>query len=176
MSGALRAAVLVFVVALAQVSALGGADIDGVAPDVLLVAVILLAWNRGALAGAWAGFAGGLLVDTATLGRLGVTSLLLLVVGYWAGRYAETTGRGRAFAPYLTVLVLGVTYGFAGNGLAALLGESVDAPRALGLAVLAALLDTVLALLLHRPIRFALGRTGGDGRETGPPQEVEVVG
>lgn len=171
MTGALRAAALVFVVALVHVSALGGTDIDGVAPDLLLVGVVLLAWNRGALAGAWAGFAGGLLVDTMTLGRLGVTSLLLVLVGYWAGRYAETTGRGRAFAPYLTVLVLGVAYGIAGNGLAALLGESVEA-RALLLAVLAALLNTVLALVLHRPVRLVLGRPG---RAAAPP-EVEVVG
>lgn len=172
MTGALRTAALVFGGMLLHVSALGGADIDGVAPDLLLVVVILLAWNRGSLAGAWAGFAGGLLVDTATLGRLGVTSLLLLLVGYWAGRYAETTGRGRAFAPYLAVLVLAVVYGIGANGLAALLGESVDTSRAIVHTLLAALLNTGLALLLHRPVRWVLGRQ----RREGAAQEVELVG
>ena len=43
----------------------------------------------------------GLLVDTANLGTLGVTSLLLTLAGYWIGRYGETTGRDRAHAPFL---------------------------------------------------------------------------
>lgn len=172
MSATLRGAALVFVAALVQVSALAGADIDGVAPDVLLVVVVLLAWSRGSVAGAWAGFAGGLLVDTATLERLGVTSLLLLLVGYWAGRYAETTGRGRAFAPYLTVFVLAALHGVAASGLAALLGESVDAGSAIGVSMLAALLDTGVALLLYRPVRRALG---GAPRQA-PSQGVEAVG
>lgn len=172
MTVALRAAGLVFLAVLLQVSALGGADIDGVAPDLLLVVVVLLAWNRGSLAGAWAGFAAGLLVDTATLGQLGVSSLLLLLVGYWAGRYAETTGRGRAFAPFLTVLVLGAVYGVSAYGLAALLGESVDAGSALALSVLGALLNTAVALLLHRPVRWVLGRP--DRQATS--QEIEIVG
>ena len=172
MIGAVRAAALVFVATLVHVSALGGADVGGVAPNALLVAVVLVAWHRGSLAGAWAGFAAGLLLDTVTLGELGVTSLLLLLVGYWAGRYAETTGRGRAFGPYLAVLFLGVAHGVVASGLAALLGESVDAGGAVISAVLAALLNTALAVVLHRPIRWALGRPG---RETGS-QEIEVVG
>jgi rod shape-determining protein MreD len=168
----IRAAALVFLMMLVQVSALGGADIGGVEPDVLFVTVVLVAWNRGSVAGAWAGFVGGLLVDVATLGHLGVSSLLLLLAGYWAGRYGETTGRGRAFAPYLTVLVLGTAYAVGAYGLAALLGESVDAGHALGLAVPVALLDTAIALLLHRPIRWALGRPA----RAVVPQEVEIVG
>ena len=46
-----------------------------------------------------AGFVAGLIVDVATLGTLGLTSLLLTLAGYWAGRYGETTGRSRAHAP-----------------------------------------------------------------------------
>lgn len=172
MIGALRAAALVLVVALVQVSAVGGADVGGVAPDVLLVVVVLVAWNRGALAGAWAGFAGGLLVDTATLGRLGVTSLLLLLAGYWAGRYAETTGRGRAYAPYAAVLVLSIGVGLAGYALTALLGDPVDAGHVLGPLVPAAVLDVALALLLHRLIRRLLGRRP----EPAEPREVELLG
>lgn len=174
MTATLRAAMLVFVAALVQVSALGSADIGGVHPDVLLVAVVLVAWARGALAGAVAGFAGGLVVDTATLGHLGVTSLLLLLVGYWAGRYAETTGRGRAYAPYLTVLVLGTAYAIGAYGLAALLGDPVDAGSAIGLAAPVALLDTAIAFLLARPARRLLGGRTGDPPT--PPPEVEVVG
>ena len=54
--------------------------------------------------GAVAGFMTGLLLDTATLGTLGVTSLLLTVGGFWIGRYGETTARDRFHAPYLSRL------------------------------------------------------------------------
>ena len=50
-----------------------------------------------------AGFAAGLVVDTANLGTLGLTSLLLTLAGYWIGRYGETTGRDRFHAPFLSV-------------------------------------------------------------------------
>ena len=57
--------------------------------------IICVALLRGPVVGAVAGFWGGLLLDTANLGTLGVTSLLLTVAGYWIGRYGETTGRDR---------------------------------------------------------------------------------
>ena len=62
-----------------------------------LVAIALL---RGSVFGAVAGFGAGLLVDTANLGTLGVTSLLLTIAGYWIGRYGETTARDRFHAPF----------------------------------------------------------------------------
>ena len=70
----------------------------GAEPDVLLVTIVCIALLRGSITGAVAGFAGGLLVDVTTLGTLGTTSLLLTLAGYWAGRYGETTGRGRPYA------------------------------------------------------------------------------
>ena len=73
----------------------------------MLVAVALL---RGAMLGAVGGFFAGLLVDTATLGQLGLTSLVLTIAGYWIGRYGETTGRDRAHAPFLSVAVVTVLY------------------------------------------------------------------
>ena len=72
-----------------------------------LVAVALL---RGSVVGAVGGFFAGLLVDTATLGTLGLTSLVLTIAGYWIGRYGETTGRDRAHAPFLSVAVVTVLY------------------------------------------------------------------
>jgi rod shape-determining protein MreD len=169
---AARAVAVVAVAALLQVAAFEGGDLGGAAPDLLLVTVLLVAWHRGAVAGVWAGFAGGLLVDTVTLERLGVTSLLLLLAGYWAGRYGETTGRGRAYAPYLTVLVLAVAYGIAGYALSALLGDPVAAGRVFGPLFPAALLDVVLAAVIGRVIHRALGRSPASA----PPTEVEVVG
>lgn len=157
MSVALRAGVLVFVAAMLQVSALAGGGFGGIAPDLLLVAVVLVGWNRGALAGVVGGFAGGLVADTVTLGRLGVSSLLLLLVGYWAGRYAETTGRGHAYAPHLAVVVATVAYAIASFVLTALLGDAVDAGRVFGPLVPVVLFNLAVALLVHRIVRRLLG-------------------
>ena len=66
-----------------------------------------------------------------TLDTLGVTALLYALAGYWTGRYGETTGRDRAHAPLLAVLVFTVAIAFAGFGLHFLLGEEVSARRAL---------------------------------------------
>ena len=93
-----------FVVAILQVSAFSSVGIGGGGPDVLLVTLVSIALLRGAVTGAVAGFAAGLIVDVATLGTLGVTSLLLTLAGYWAGRYGETTGRSRAHAPLVATV------------------------------------------------------------------------
>ncbi len=47
--------------------------------------VVGVALLRGPVFGACAGFWAGLVLDTATLGTLGLTSLLLTLAGYWAG-------------------------------------------------------------------------------------------
>ena len=70
----------------------------------------LLALLRGSVFGARRRLRAGLLLDTATLGTLGVTSLLLTLAGFWIGRYGETTARDRAHAPFLAVGVVTVLY------------------------------------------------------------------
>ena len=85
----------------------------------------LVALLRGTIYGAVAGFWAGLLVDTANLGTLGVTSLLLTVAGYWIGRYGETTGRDRTHAPFLSVGVVTVLYSFGALIVDYMLGDPV---------------------------------------------------
>jgi rod shape-determining protein MreD len=124
-------AVVVFSAALLQVTLFGSLDFAGGSADVLLLSVLAIGLLRGALPGAVAGFAGGLLVDVLTLDTLGVWALLYALAGYWTGRYGETTGRDRAHAPYLAVLVLTIAVAFAGYGLRFLLGVDVSGRRAL---------------------------------------------
>ena len=90
--------VLVLAAAVLQVTVVTGMRILGAEPDLLLVTIVCAALVAGSLPGAIAGFAGGLVVDVMTLGTLGTTSIVLTLAGYWAGRYGETTGRGRAYA------------------------------------------------------------------------------
>ncbi len=112
----IRIAVTVFVVAILQVSAFSAVGIGGGGPDVLLVTLVSIALLRGAITGAIVGFAAGLIVDVATLGTLGLTSLLLTLAGYWAGRYGETTGRGRAHAPLVATVAATVFMELGGYG------------------------------------------------------------
>ena len=74
--------------------------------DIVLVALVSIALLRGSVFGAAAGFGAGLLLDTANLGTLGFTSLLLTLAGFWIGRYGETTARDRFHAPYTSVAVV----------------------------------------------------------------------
>lgn len=160
--GALAAA-LVFVAALLQVTLVASVDVAGGSADVLLLTVLAIALLRGSVVGAVGGFFGGLLVDVMTLDTLGVSALLYSLAGYWAGRYGETTGRDRARAPLLTVLVATIAIAYAGYGLHFVLGEEVSGRRVLLDTLLPAL---ALNLLLGRPVhalcRSALARSGGD--------------
>jgi len=134
-----KAAILLFVAAVAQVSIFSQVDVLGASPDLLLVTLVAVALLRGAVAGAAGGFFAGLLVDSATLGELGLTSLVLTLSGYWIGRYGETTGRDRAHAPYLSVAVVTVLYGFGLLVVHFVLGETAPAGavvRGLGPAIL----------------------------------------
>ena len=148
-----KAAVLLFVAAILQVSIFSQVHVLGGVPDLLLVTLVAVSLLRGAIVGAVGGFFAGLLVDTATLGTLGLTSLVLTIAGYWIGRYGETTGRDRAHAPFLSVAVVTILYSF---GL--LLVHFVLGDRAPAGAMLRGLLPAIaLNLILTAPV-YALVR------------------
>jgi rod shape-determining protein MreD len=171
-TGWLRALAVVFVAALLQVVIVSSLVVGGGTPDVLLVVVVALGLLRGSSAGALLGFLGGLVVDVVTLGTLGVTSLVLTLAGFWAGRYGETTGRNRRFAPILAVGSITVLAGAFGYVLHYLLGDNVVARTALVTALLPAfVLNLVLALPVHRLVRAIVG----EELRMEPAAEVEVL-
>lgn len=168
---AARVAAVVFVAAIVQVSALSSLTVLGGAPDLLLVVLVVAGLLRGSIVGAVAGFVGGLVLDVATLGTLGLTALLLTVAGYWAGRYGETTGRGRPQAPLIAVLGITLLAGVAAYLLAFMLGEAVS-PRVALLPILPALLwNAILAYPVHR----LLGRVIGGDPAGERRREVELL-
>ena len=112
--------------------------------DLVLVALLSIALLRGSIFGAIAGFGAGLLIDTANLGTLGFTSLLLTLAGFWIGRYGETTARDRFHAPFTSVAVVTVLYAFGALALRFVLGDSAPA----GATSLAGLPATVLLNLI----------------------------
>ena len=149
-----KVGVLIFVAAILQVTLFSSAQILGGTPDVVLLTLMAIALLRGSVYGASAGFAAGLLVDTANLGTLGVTSLLLTIAGYWIGRYGETTGRDRAHAPFLSVAVVTVLVALGQLVLHFMIGDHVSAR----LVLLDALAPGILLNLLLTPPVYGLCR------------------
>jgi rod shape-determining protein MreD len=148
-----KIAVLLFVAAVAQVSVFSQIDVFGAAPQLLLVTLVGIALLRGSVAGAVGGFFAGLIVDTASLATLGLTSLVLTLAGFWIGRYGETTGRDRGHAPFLSIAVVTVLYEVGLLVVHFVLGESAPAG-----ALFASLVPAViLNLLLTWPV-YALVR------------------
>lgn len=167
----LKAAVILFVVALFQLVVLTDYRSFRTA-SIVLVALLAIALLRGSIFGAIAGFCAGLLLDTATLGTLGVTSLLLTVAGFWIGRYGETTARDRLHAPFLSVAVVTVLYAFGQVVLQFVLGQ----PAPAGLVASGVPLALLLNLLLTLPI-YALIRRLLPPLETGDRvREVRLLG
>jgi rod shape-determining protein MreD len=168
----LKVAAIVFVAAVFQVGAISGAEVLGAEPDLLLVTLVVVSLLTGSITGAIAGFAGGLLVDVMTLYTLGTTSIVLTVAGYWAGRYGETTGRGRPYAAPLAAFAITMLATPANVALHFLLGQPVSAGAAFTTLVPSAIVNAALAFAL-----FPLGRrvlAPGD-RLPRRAREVEVV-
>ena len=168
----LRAALVVFVAAMLQTVIVSSLVVGGGTADLLLVVVVALGLVRGAMSGAVFGFMGGVMVDLVTLDTMGITSLVLTLAGFWAGRYGETTGRDRRFAPVLAVGAITVLAGLFGFVLHYMLGEEVVARHALVTALAPAF---VLNLALALPVHALVRRAVGEGPRAEPSHEVEVM-
>jgi rod shape-determining protein MreD len=165
-----KAAALFFVVVILQVTIVASIGILGGSPDLVLVTLVAVSLTQGSIFGAVSGFWAGLLIDTARLGTLGFTSLLLTLAGFWIGRYGETTGRDRAHAPVVSVAVVTLLYALGSLVMHFLLRE----PASAKIALVDELPATIaLNLLLTFPV-FALVRWLFKPAQR--PPEVEFVG
>jgi rod shape-determining protein MreD len=167
-----KVAVMLFVAAIAQVSIFSQLHVFGAVPDLLLVSLVAIALLRGSVVGALGGFFAGLLVDTATLGTLGLTSLVLTLAGYWIGRYGETTGRDRAHAPFLSVAVVTALYELGLLVMHFVLGESAPAGSVVRSLIPAIVLNLILTAPVYALARRLLRVAGRDELTT----EVQLLG
>jgi rod shape-determining protein MreD len=103
---ALKAGGLLTFAALVQISFAEWIEVGEGHPDVVLVTLVAVALLRGPVFGAVSGFWVGLVLDTASFGTFGLTSLLLTIAGYWTGRFGELTTRSSAH-PLLIAVALG---------------------------------------------------------------------
>ena len=167
---AAKAAGLLFVAVVVQLSIVANIEIFRGHPNLLLVTVVCVALLRGAIFGAVAGFSAGLLADTGVFGTLGFTALLLTLAGYWSGRYGETTGRDRSHASLLSIAVITFLYQITALILRYLLGEPAPAGDIFGAIAQTVLLNVILTL----PV-YALTRRVLRPREW-TPREVRLLG
>ena len=136
---------VVFVAGLVQAVLVSSLVVGGGAPDVLLLVVISIGLLRGSVPGALAGFLGGLVID------------LLTLAGFWAGRYAETTARGRHLPALVAAGAITLLAAVLASALRYLLGEEVVVQQALVAALLPTLLlNLALALPVHALVRAAV--------------------
>ena len=163
---ALRLVLLSLVCVLVQTAALSQLSFFGASPDIAPLVVVSVGLLAGPLAGAAVGFTTGLLVDVALLQTLGLSSLVYLVVGHFAGRARETLRD-----PQATLLPLAA--GAAGTFVALtmfsllqfLLG--VEAPVSFELVrqiISTVLINTLIALPVYALVRRALGGAVVDER------------
>ena len=102
---------------------------------------------------------------------MGVTALLLTLVGYWVGRYGETTGRGR-YAPLLSVGVATILVAMAALLIRFLLGGG-GSPEAV---LVDALWPTLLFnLLIALPVFVFCRWILSLGNDAQPVREVRLI-
>ena len=89
-----RLVALALVAVVVQESAISQISIFGVSADITPLVVMSVGLLAGSMPGAIFGFGTGLLVDTVLVQTLGITSLLYIPIGYWAGRLREVRDPG----------------------------------------------------------------------------------
>jgi rod shape-determining protein MreD len=112
---AIRLGLIIVGAIVLQVSFFSYLSFFGTTPDIIPLVVISLGLLGGALVGAVCGFIIGLVLDSALLQTLGVSSLVLLAVGYLGGRYRERTEISNSLVPPLLIgaLTVAAAAGFA---------------------------------------------------------------
>jgi rod shape-determining protein MreD len=155
----LRITIVAIVAVIVQETIVSQITVFGVTADITPLVVVSIGLLCGSMTGAAAGFGIGLLVDLTLVQTLGITSLLFIVIGYWAGRLRELRDPSHGLVP----LALGAAgTAVAGVGMAViqfLLG--VDAPISLLLLqqiFLAVLVNTLISLPVYELVRRILHR------------------
>jgi len=153
----LRLAALALVTVIVQIAAVSQVSVFGVSADLTPLVVMSVGLLAGSIPGAVMGFGMGLLVDSALVETLGVSSLLYILIGYGAGRLRELRDPAHALTPVAVgaLATAGAALGF--SVIQFLLG--VDAPVSWLLArdiLVTILVNTILALPVYNVVRRVL--------------------
>lgn len=151
-----KAGLLLTLAATAQIALVNAFELVEGRTDVTLLALVGLALLRGPIFGAAAGFYAGLILDVGSLGTLGLSSLLLTVAGYWAGRFGEATSNdvNQVSRVLIAVTLLTVGVGVGSVIVHLLLGDSIP----VGAFVARSLLPSLALNLIFALPAYALCR------------------
>jgi rod shape-determining protein MreD len=153
-----RVGVLLLVALVLQLAFISQTTLLGTNLDVMPIVVVSVALLAGPVAGSVVGFAAGLLVDMALVQTLGVTSLVLIAVGYVGGRYRELRDTSHGLVPVFAGAAATLFYAAGLALIQFLLGvESSVSALVIRDAFVQALLSALVAIPLFSAIRWLLG-------------------
>lgn len=150
----IRIGLLSLVAVLVQETVISKISIFGVDADITPLVVMSIGLLCGSMTGAVTGFFIGLMVDTVLVQTLGVTSLLYITIGYWAGRLRELRDPAHGLVPVACGAAATAVTGIGMTVIQFLLG--VDAPVSLLLAqqiFLTILVNTLISLPVYAIVR-----------------------
>ena len=130
--------------------------LDGDA-DLFPLVTLSLGLLAGPIPGATGGFLLGLGADMALLQTLGVTSLLLIAVGYTSGRYRELRDASHKLVPVIGAFLATLAYAAMFSLVQFLLGvESPVSPLVIREILIGALLNACIAIPVFAAVRGLL--------------------
>ncbi|MEX2100416.1 MAG: rod shape-determining protein MreD [Acidimicrobiia bacterium] len=152
----LRLALVVISAVVLQTTLFTHLRIDGVAPDIGLVAVLAVAYEEGPESGAWFGFVMGLAIDLFLTTPLGLSALSFALTGYSVGVFqagmVRTTPRLAPLLGFFGGLFGGLVFITVG----ALVGQNGFLSfESLKIVVIAALYDALIAPIVFPIVRRA---------------------
>jgi rod shape-determining protein MreD len=153
----LRLVGLGLVAAIVQIAAISQISILGTSADITPLVVASVGLLSGSITGAVMGFAVGLFVDMALVQTPGVSSLVFVGVGYWAGRLLELRDPAHGLVPLAVGAAATAVTELGFSLIQFLLG--IDAPVSallLRQIVAGVVLGALLALPVHAIVRRLL--------------------
>lgn len=154
---AARLAALALGGVLVQTAAVSQLPVAGANADLSPLIVMAVGLLCGSLAGGAFGFGVGLLVDVVSLQTLGVSSLVLLAIGYGAGRLREARDPEGTLVPLAAGAAATLAFGVGFALLQFLLGVDAPVSWALVRQLLATLaINALLALPVYALVRRVL--------------------
>ena len=176
----LRVGLLLLAAVVLQLSGLAELRVLGGNADLVVLVVAATAYYGGSVAGSATGFAAGALLDLASGGTMGVSSLVLTAVGYGVGRFREVRdpSHGLLPVPVAAAATFGFVVAFAAVSFMLDIGATVS-PMVIREMLATIVLNALLALPVFagclRVLRTSLAvdpferrRRRGAPREAGP--------
>ncbi len=159
-----RLAVVLLVATLLQTALAPHLRLLGAYPDFALIVVVCVALVKGSEAGAVFGFLTGIISAIALMEPFGLSAFVFVLVGFLAGRYAETADLPAGVAPLLSVFVATLVASVLSAMAQFLLAREVPLDFFLWRVLLPSLvLNTLLAAPIYLLVRVWL-RGAGDLR------------